>query len=301
MRKEILIVLAALAAVSLANLEDLAWCKKTITEGGKDYTFDLNPLRDPDGITLRGCKDPDDPNTYDYTINICGFVRHGCNDTYVETVSQKEEFHTGDLACKICAVTSATDKIMTINPEKPDIGVSLNVYGGTPYSHDPCSGISRSVRFNIFCDCNVPSETALQNTLFIEEQQNNCGPYIFQVDAVAGCPIGYCDKPSGGGGHNDDDDDGISGGWIFIIILLCLSVIYFGGGMAYKIFAKGARGIEACPNIGFWRSFCGMTKDGFTFVFSGCKTNKSYSTFDDAGVADAGETPAASTKTYGSL
>ena len=129
----------------------------------------------------------------------------------------------------------------------------------------------------------------------------DCGPYIFQIDAVAGCPLGYCSGRSSGGGDNDDDD-GISGGWIFIIILLCLSVIYFGGGMAYKVFAKGARGIEACPNIGFWRTFCGMTKDGFTFVFSGCKTNKKYSTVDDAGGADAEHTPApASTKTYGSL
>jgi hypothetical protein len=127
-----------------------------------------------------------------------------------------------------------------------------------------------------------------------------CGPYIFEINSVAGCPLGFC-STSSGGGHNDDDD-GISGGWIFIIILLCLSVIYFGGGMAYKVFAKGARGIEACPNIGFWRTFCGMTKDGFTFVFSGCKTNKKYSTFDDAGGADAEHTPApASTKTYGSL
>eukprot|EP01028_Stygiella_incarcerata_P010007 TRINITY_DN499_c0_g1_i3.p1 TRINITY_DN499_c0_g1~~TRINITY_DN499_c0_g1_i3.p1 ORF type:complete len:300 (-),score=80.36 TRINITY_DN499_c0_g1_i3:519-1418(-) len=299
MRKELIIALVALVAVSFVRA-DYDWCKLSIEESGKNYVYDLNPLRDPDGVTLRHCKDPDDPNYYDYTINVCGFVRHGCNDSYVETVAQKEELHTGDLACKICAVTSATDKMVPMDGNKPELGVFFMTYGGTPYHHDPCTNIPRSVRFDVFCDCNTPNAGALQYATFVEEQQEQCGPYVFQINAAAGCPVGYC-SGSSGGGHNDDDDDGISGGWIFIIILLCLSVIYFGGGMAYKIFAKGARGIEACPNIGFWRSFCGMTKDGFTFVFSGCKTNKSYSTFDDAGVADAGETPAASTKTYGSL
>jgi hypothetical protein len=46
MRKEIIIVLAALVVVCLADVADFDWCKSTITEGGKDYTFDLNPLRD---------------------------------------------------------------------------------------------------------------------------------------------------------------------------------------------------------------------------------------------------------------
>jgi hypothetical protein len=171
MRKEIFVVLVALVAISFVNA-DYDWCKLSIVESGTTYAYDLNPLRHVDGVTLRHCKDPDDPTYYDYTINVCGFVRHGCNDSYVETVCQKEELHPGDLNCKICAVTSDTDKMIPMDLDKPQVGVFFTTYGGAPYSHDPCANKERRVRFDIFCDCNAPSATSLENAKFVEEQQD---------------------------------------------------------------------------------------------------------------------------------
>jgi hypothetical protein len=58
----------------------------------------------------------------------------------------------------------------------------------------------------------------------------------------------------------------LSGGWVFVIFLIVLSVVYFGGGMAYKRLSLGSSGIESIPNIAFWRAFDANVRLGASWV-----------------------------------
>lgn len=83
---------------------------------------------------------------------------------------------------------------------------------------------------------------------------------------------------SGGGGGG--------GGTIFLIILLVVVILYLVGGTVFNIKKRGKQGIDAVPNIEFWRDFPTLVKDGCTFTAAKLKGlkggNKSgYSTFED--------------------
>ena len=57
---------------------------------------------------------------------------------------------------------------------------------------------------------------------------------------------------------------GISGGWIFIIIVVVAIPIYILVGMAYQWKLKGkACGVEAIPNIEFWKDLPALIKVKF--------------------------------------
>ncbi|MES1916707.1 MAG: hypothetical protein MHM6MM_008504 [Cercozoa sp. M6MM] len=59
---------------------------------------------------------------------------------------------------------------------------------------------------------------------------------------------------------------GMSGGWVFILILFISTLVYCLAGAAYKAKRHGARGVEAVPNIDFWRDLPGLVKDGCKFT-----------------------------------
>jgi hypothetical protein len=56
-------------------------------------------------------------------------------------------------------------------------------------------------------------------------------------------------------------------------VLVLASVVYVGVGMLYKRFALGSSGLEAIPNIEFWRSFFGNVHAGGQVIYYGitCK------------------------------
>ena len=56
---------------------------------------------------------------------------------------------------------------------------------------------------------------------------------------------------------------------IFVILVLFLAAVtYIVVGVMLMVFWKGARGFEIIPNLGFWKDFPFLFKDGFLFVFS---------------------------------
>ena len=57
-------------------------------------------------------------------------------------------------------------------------------------------------------------------------------------------------------------------GWIFIIMLSVLLVVYCGVGIFWKMKKLGVTGIEAVPNIEFWRDFPGLVSDGCAYTFA---------------------------------
>ena len=57
--------------------------------------------------------------------------------------------------------------------------------------------------------------------------------------------------------------------FIFVILVLFLAAVtYSVVGVMLMVFWKGARGFEIIPNLGFWKDFPFLFKDGFLFVFS---------------------------------
>ena len=64
------------------------------------------------------------------------------------------------------------------------------------------------------------------------------------------------------------EENGLSAGWVFIILLSILVCLYCSCGMGYKYKMIGVTGVEAIPNVDFWRSYPGLVKDGVAFTVS---------------------------------
>jgi len=87
-----------------------------------------------------------------------------------------------------------------------------------------------------------------------------------------------------GGGSSGGGSGG--GGTIFLIVLLVVVILYCAGGFAYNFKKLGKKGLDAVPNIEFWKDFPSLVKEGCTFTINkikGLRGGKSggYSTFED--------------------
>ena len=91
-------------------------------------------------------------------------------------------------------------------------------------------------------------------------------------------PMSMCDMPCGGapnlkcGGFKTIEIYTLqctsNWGSAFIIILLICCALYTSGGLGYNIKVKGMElGLEALPNVAFWRAFIGLVTDGSVFSF----------------------------------
>jgi len=59
----------------------------------------------------------------------------------------------------------------------------------------------------------------------------------------------------------------LSGGTVFLIILIVVIPVYVAVGCVYKRKRQGQTGMEACPNVEFWRDLPVLIKDGFSFTY----------------------------------
>eukprot|EP00455_Lapot_gusevi_P051906 TRINITY_DN783_c0_g1_i1.p1 TRINITY_DN783_c0_g1~~TRINITY_DN783_c0_g1_i1.p1 ORF type:complete len:118 (-),score=32.67 TRINITY_DN783_c0_g1_i1:101-454(-) len=72
--------------------------------------------------------------------------------------------------------------------------------------------------------------------------------------------------------------EGLSGGWVFVILLLVFSMTYIIGGCAYMRIKYGVTGMEAFPNVEFWRSLCDNAAAGCRYMADCilCRRNDQY-------------------------
>jgi len=117
-------------------------------------------------------------------------------------------------------------------------GVQLQFKGGT-CSSDP--KVTATTTLDIQCDAGGGGAPHAQQLL---SSSDDCGFHI-QFKSSAGCPIQL------------EPEEVISPAAIALIVVASLAVVYLGGGFAYNSCARGASGIEAVPNIDFWRACCG--------------------------------------------
>lgn len=141
-----------------------------------------------------------------------------------------------------------------LDPNKPNKGIYVQYGGG-----DKCTNGAnliqrdkpRETRFNIHC-------ARKQSDFVIDTPTGSQGAtkciLEFRVDSPAGCPGGVY--------------GGVS---LFIIMIwgILLFCVYLFGGIAYNINYKNLSGIEAVPNIDFWREFPTYVKDAIVYTFSG--------------------------------
>lgn len=87
--------------------------------------------------------------------------------------------------------------------------------------------------------------------------------YLFVMLGKAGCPgtPGALDEMA-----HFAEENGLSAGWVFILLLSIVLCLYCSCGMGYKYKMIGVTGIEAIPNVDFWRSYPGLVKDGVGFT-----------------------------------
>ncbi|PVD31126.1 hypothetical protein C0Q70_10404 [Pomacea canaliculata] len=81
------------------------------------------------------------------------------------------------------------------------------------------------------------------------------GEYRFELTTVCACD-GACAMAV---------EAGLSVGTILIIVFIVVVFVYLVGGIIINK-ARQANGVELIPNIGFWRNFPVLVKDGFGFV-----------------------------------
>eukprot|EP00760_Papus_ankaliazontas_P027370 PhM_4_TR3300/c0_g1_i1/m.23798 len=74
--------------------------------------------------------------------------------------------------------------------------------------------------------------------------------------------------PSGG----EPEKSGFPKGGIFLIVFFVGSALYLSVGFAYNYRMKELRGVEAVPNLEFWKDLPGLCKDGCVYFFELCKS-----------------------------
>jgi len=121
---------------------------------------------------------------------------------------------------------------------------------------DMCGTNPRQVTFQVICKPGF-APSPITYTL-VTSPTNTCW-YTLTTSHQAGC----AGSAGGGGGGG-----GLSGGTVFLIILIVLIPVYVIAGCIVKRVRSGAQGIEACPNIDFWKELPGYIRDGFRFTWT---------------------------------
>lgn len=66
--------------------------------------------------------------------------------------------------------------------------------------------------------------------------------------------------------HAGNGSKGLSTGTVLLIILFCILVVYFGIGMAFMKYHRGARGKQIIPHYSLWSQIPGLAKDGCSYT-----------------------------------
>jgi len=209
--------------------------------------------------------------TYDYKMNVCGPSNSGpgCTDKSF-AICQFSQAGGTFVASLGSFAQPPTWSLITLpsNPAEP-------VANGVMYTFtngDICwiAGRQQVRTVMTVFRCN-PGST--EESLKVEEDQTTC-TFTITLKTDKGC------QGSGPGPTPPTPDKkesgGISGGTVFVIIFFSLIPIYIGLGCLYGRTKKQLTGIDAMPNIAFWRDLPGLVKDGAKYAWnmtrSGCKS-----------------------------
>jgi hypothetical protein len=132
---------------------------------------------------------------------------------------------------------------------------------GMPGQQTPMPGLPKNDAdpLTVFVICNAAMTGNAAPVIFAPGMQYRTrqNGHMFVMEHAAGCPVeeNFIERAAGGLGW----------GWTFVICFAVLLVLYCGCGIFYKIKKQGVTGIEAIPNIEFWRDFPTLVKEGCNY------------------------------------
>lgn len=216
---------------------------------------------------------PADPaNCYDYQMSVC----HPVSTTTCPAYNQKGmmlQFKAGRCMSYIGSAASpvATLLPLTLDPSESASPTPLAPTATQPAEAGfqvafkmglgPCKGSpdARTVRYQFQCD--AAAGVGTPDVVYESVAKTRCDYTVAWKTAYA-CPGG---GPGGGGlfgGH----------GTMLTILFFVGAAAYVGGGMYYRVKKGGIPlGIEAVPNIDFWRELPALVKDGMQFTVTKAK------------------------------
>jgi hypothetical protein len=218
---------------------------------------------------------PDTLNCYDYQMSVC----HPVASTTCPAYNQKGmmlQFKTGRCMSYIGSAgpgtVVATLLPMNLDPTEQTDPAPLTPTATQPAEKGfqvafkqglgPCKGSpdARTVRYQFLCD---PSAGTGQPVQVYESLAASRCDYTAQWSTSFACP--------GGGGGAGGGLFGGHGTMLTVVFFLCAAA-YFGGGTYYRVTKAGIPlGVEAVPNIDFWRELPSLVKDGIQFTVAKTK------------------------------
>lgn len=114
---------------------------------------------------------------------------------------------------------------------------------------DPATRSTRSVTMSVECDHSVDGLGEFSEV----KKEATCNT-IFTFSSRYGCPA-----------------DGLSVGSKLLITFFVLLFVYVAGGYAYEYKVREKRGLDALPNLEFWRELPGLVRDGAIYGFERLK------------------------------
>jgi len=166
-----------------------------------------------------------------------------------------------------------------ISKTDPTQGISISAANG-----DKCGAQQqpRQITMNFPC---APSGPVHPSSWSVATSGTNPCAYTVTYTTSASCegtkPTSPPTSGPSGPGGSTPSSGGISGGSVFIILFLVFIVLYIGIGFGYNMKVKGLSGVEAFPNIEFWKEFGRYVTAGCVFTRHGCKKGSGeYETID---------------------
>jgi len=207
----------------------------------------------PDGVYdlsgIAGADISSSDSSYKYTAQVCAPVTTKPTGCTAPTGSVYQAPATGTGSCHMLSNWDGSAKWTPISATDPSAGVTVQLNNG-----ENCGSLPRQVIFSF--PCGTGTGTTFSVTA---SGPNNCN-YLLAFTNSYGCP-----GSSGGGGGGKG---GLSGGSIFLIIFFVGFFVYVLAGCIYKRTKMGTSGMEACPNIDFWRDLPALIRDGFRFTWA---------------------------------
>ena len=216
--------------------------------------YDISHLKKTDFWKVKDGNGDSGLFAMDYLFNFCNTVSQKCKNTYVGALEALEVLGQLTETCEILGKNEEKDQIINqIDSNKPDLGIKISYHNGdicTGSENSLENGLTRKSTFVIYC-----SES--QDTSFVQSKINSkdvtkCS-LEFSIKSPAGCRVGY--------------GSGMRKSSIILLWLVVCFIIYAVAGYLYNNKVKGKNGIEAFPNLEFWKELPGLVKEGLKFSF----------------------------------
>lgn len=220
----------------------------------KSDDYDLSHLKKPDFWKVKDGNGDSGLFAMDYLFNFCNTVSQKCKNNYVGALEALEVLGQLTETCEVLGKSEEKDQVIThLDSNRPDLGIRISYHNGdlcTGSENPSENGRLRSASFLVYC-----AET--QDANFAQSKINSkdvtkCS-LEFSIKSPAGCRIGY--------------GSGMRKSTIILFWVVVVFLIYAVGGSAYNIKVKGKSGVEAFPNLEFWREVPGLVRDGTKFTF----------------------------------